>query len=223
MKSDGKSGKTDEHALIAEYRRLKPVYADLCLSMSNLLYSLLQNGGYKFHLTHRVKDVEELRSKIRRRRDRYYRVLGDVEDLAGVRVIFYLESEKEGFIRELRRELSGEIRREDHCKEEGYRATHLTVSFGEKRYRLSEYRKFRGLKCEIQMTSILCHAWSEIEHDIFYKEDRDKPSGRGKKLSELRERMSVLMNDHITRANAELEDIARQVRNIRGEKEENHR
>lgn len=223
MKTDGKSGNTDEHALIAEYRRLKPVYADLCLSMSNLLYSLLQNGGYKFHLTHRVKDVEELRSKIRRRRDRCYRVLGDVEDLAGVRVIFYLESEKEGFIRELRRELSGEIRREDHCKEEGYRATHLTVSFGEKRYRLSEYRKFRGLKCEIQMTSILYHAWSEIEHDIFYKEDRDKPSGRGKKLSELRERMSVLMNDHITRANAELEDIARQVRNIRGEKEENHR
>ncbi len=215
MKSDGKSGKTDEHALIAEYRRLKPVYADLCLSMSNLLYSLLQNGGYKFHLTHRVKDVEELRTKIRRRRDRCYRVLGDVEDLAGVRVIFYLESDKESFIRELRRELSGEIRREDHCKEEGYRATHLTVSFGEKRYRLSEYRKFRDLKCEIQLTSILYHAWSEIEHDIFYKEDRDKPSGRGKKLSELRKRLSVLMNDHITRANDELEDIARQVRNIR--------
>jgi ppGpp synthetase/RelA/SpoT-type nucleotidyltranferase len=215
LKSDGKSGKTDEHALIAEYRRLKPVYADLCLSMSNLLYSLLQNGGYKFHLTHRVKDVEELRTKIRRRRDRCYRVLGDVEDLAGVRVIFYLESDKESFIRELRRELSGEIRREDHCKEEGYRATHLTVSFGEKRYRLSEYRKFRDLKCEIQLTSILYHAWSEIEHDIFYKEDRDKPSGRGKKLSELRKRLSVLMNDHITRANDELEDIARQVRNIR--------
>lgn len=223
MKTDGQSGKTDERVLIAEYRRLRPVYADLCLSMSNLLYSLLQNGGYKFHLTHRVKDVEELRTKIRRRRDRCYRVLGDVEDLAGVRVIFYLESDKESFIRELRRELSGEIRREDHCKEEGYRATHLTVSFGEKRYRLSEYRKFRDLKCEIQLTSILYHAWSEIEHDIFYKEDRDKPSGRGKKLSELRKRLSVLMNDHITRANDELEDIARQVKKIRREKEENRR
>jgi len=218
LKTDGKPEKAREAALIGEYRLWKPIYADLCLSMSNLLYSLLQNGGYKFQLTHRVKDVEALRAKIRRRREIHYRGLGDVEDLAGIRIIFYLESDKERFIRELCRELSGSVQREDHSKEGGYRATHLTVSFGRKRYELTEYRKFQNLKCEIQLTSILYHAWSEIEHDIFYKEDRKERKGSREKLSELKHRLFHVMEEHITKANAELEAVAEEVKKVRGTK-----
>jgi ppGpp synthetase/RelA/SpoT-type nucleotidyltranferase len=215
VNSDGKPERAREAALVGEYRLWKPIYADLCLSMSNMIYSLLQNGGYKFQLTHRVKDVDALRIKIRRRKERNYRELGDVEDLAGIRIIFYLESDKERFIRELCRELSGFVQREDHCKEGGYRATHLTVSFGEKRWRLSEYSKFQGLKCEIQLTSILYHAWSEIEHDIFYKDDPKVPKTDRAKLAKLRQRLVCVMNDHITKANAELEAIAKEVRQVR--------
>jgi len=218
MKNAGAPERAREAALVGEYKLWRPIYADLCLSMSNMLYSLLQNGGYKFQLTHRVKDVDALRAKIRRRRDQNYRGLGDVEDLAGIRIIFYLESDKERFIRDLCRELSGFIEREDHCKEGGYRATHLTVSFGEKRWRLSEYSKFQGLKCEIQLTSILYHAWAEIEHDIFYKEDRGARKNRSKKLALLKKRLHCVMNDHITKANAELEAIAADVRKIRSAK-----
>lgn len=215
MNSDEKPERAKEAALVGEYRLWKPIYADLCLSMSNMIYSLLQNGGYKFQLTHRVKDVDALRTKIRLRKERHYRELGDVEDLAGIRIIFYLESDKERFIRELCRELSGFVQREDHCKEGGYRATHLTVSFGEKRWRLSEYSKFQGLKCEIQLTSILYHAWSEIEHDIFYKDDPKVPKTDRAKLAKLKKRLVCVMNDHITKANAELEAIAKEVRQVR--------
>jgi ppGpp synthetase/RelA/SpoT-type nucleotidyltranferase len=50
-----------------------------------------------------------------------------------------------------------------------YKARHLIVGFNEGRLRLFEYRQFRGLRFEIQLCSILEHAWNEIEHDRGYK------------------------------------------------------
>jgi putative GTP pyrophosphokinase len=52
-----------------------------------------------------------------------------------------------------------------------YKARHLIVGFNEGRLRLFEYRQFRGLRFEIQLCSILEHAWNEIEHDRGYKGD----------------------------------------------------
>jgi putative GTP pyrophosphokinase len=40
---------------------------------------------------------------------------------------------------------------------------------------LSEYRRFKDLKVEIQIRSILQHAWAEIEHDLGYKSKYSVP------------------------------------------------
>jgi hypothetical protein len=37
--------------------------------------------------------------------------------------------------------------------------------------RLPEYARFAGLHCEIQVQTILNHAWSETSHDIIYKDN----------------------------------------------------
>ena len=46
-------------------------------------------------------------------------------------------------------------------KETRYRAVHYTVRLREDRIRLPEYARFAGLRCEIQVQTILNHAWSE--------------------------------------------------------------
>jgi len=55
----------------------------------------------------------------------------------------------------------------------GYRANHYIISLDTKRTSLNEYKRFYGLKCEVQVKTLLQHAWAEIEHDIGYKPGQD--------------------------------------------------
>lgn len=50
-----------------------------------------------------------------------------------------------------------------------YTANHFIVSLRPDRLALAEYADFAGLRCEIQVVTILNHAWAELEHDIIYK------------------------------------------------------
>jgi hypothetical protein len=40
---------------------------------------------------------------------------------------------------------------------------------------MSEYRRFAGLKAEVQIRSLLQHVWAETEHDLGYKSSRSVP------------------------------------------------
>lgn len=57
----------------------------------------------------------------------------------------------------------------------GYRGDHYVVSFGKDRSRMPENKKFEGLKCEIQVTSLIAHTWSEITHEKGYKFEGELP------------------------------------------------
>lgn len=101
----------------------------------------------------------------------------DRHDLAGARLIFYTNNDVDRFlasslIRE-NFEIEEDSTRIHHPtpenKEARYRAVHYTVRLREDRVRLPEYARFAGLRCEIQVQTILNHAWSETSHDILYK------------------------------------------------------
>ncbi|TKB89734.1 MAG: hypothetical protein E8D41_14190 [Nitrospira sp.] len=98
-------------------------------------------------------------------------------DLAGARLIFYTNNDVERFLES--RLISDNFEVEEDStrihhpttenKEARYRAVHYTVRLREDRLRLPEYARFAGLRCEIQVQTILNHAWSETSHDILYK------------------------------------------------------
>jgi ppGpp synthetase/RelA/SpoT-type nucleotidyltranferase len=56
----------------------------------------------------------------------------------------------------------------DRSADELYFAVHYLVSLKEDRLSLAEYAHFRGMRCEIQIQTILNHAWAETSHDILY-------------------------------------------------------
>jgi len=58
----------------------------------------------------------------------------------------------------------------------GYLSLHYVVSLNEERANLTEYKKYKECKCEIQIHTILQHAWAEIEHDLGYKTKLEIPS-----------------------------------------------
>lgn len=58
----------------------------------------------------------------------------------------------------------------------GYGSIHYLVRLKENRISLLEYSRFANLVAEIQIRTILQHAWAEIEHDIQYKAVETIPS-----------------------------------------------
>ncbi len=95
----------------------------------------------------------------------------DIKDLAGVRVILYVKGD---ILKKLRIALQEEFDysskdEQKHLDEEGQESIHSWIKFNDKRLSLREYARFKDLKCEIQLVTILQHAWSELEHDIVYK------------------------------------------------------
>ena len=57
----------------------------------------------------------------------------------------------------------------------GYLSLHYVIKLNDKRISLPEYKRFKDLKIEIQIRSILQHAWAEIEHDLGYKSKHSVP------------------------------------------------
>lgn len=201
----------DLAAIISAYHEKALVYHDFIAAMRNILVSLLDDGGFKYQISHRLKSVDSIREKVRRNAALgvRYRRLADVEDLAGIRIVFLLESEKLRFQSALLGELTRDrLSLEEHHKASGYRATHVLARLGRKRIALREYRRFAGLKCEIQLTSALYHAWSEIEHDILYK----RTGGAGRLapavVQRIQQQMADALRDHLEKAAALLEVAA---------------
>lgn len=92
----------------------------------------------------------------------------DRRDLAGARLIFYTNNDVDRFLASPLIRDNFEIEEDStkihhpttENKEARYRAVHYMVRLREDRKRLPEYARFEGLRCEIQVQTILNHAWS---------------------------------------------------------------
>jgi hypothetical protein len=94
--------------------------------------------------------------------------------LAGVRIITYFPAtlpEIEAVLKDefdvIERADKGQILLEE--ERFGYQSIHYLVRVKRNRAQLPEYERFRDSIVEIQLRTILQHAWAEIEHDIQYK------------------------------------------------------
>lgn len=208
----------DFEKIATEYREKSFLYYNFCSTMHNLLVNLLDNKGFKYQISNRFKTLDSIKEKIERNKTKgkIYKRLNDIEDLAGVRVIFNLESDKRRFVRALYKEFTPDkMKIEEHHKEKGYRSTHVLAQFGKKRLRLIEYQNFAGLKCELQLTSALYHAWSEIEHDLFYKRDPHLKSLDQDTVHALKKELQDVMINYIQSASETFEELDKEIRRIR--------
>ena len=199
--------------ILDDFREKRALYEEFCLAMHKMLDSMLMADEYKYQIFYRIKEFDKLEEKIIRKEKEgvVYANLEDLEDLAGLRILFYLESDKDKFVKKLLSELTGEVTIENHKKLSGYEATHIITSFGKKRISLSEYSKFDGLKCEIQLTSILRHAWSEIEHDMIYKDTLGVKSDKKKGIFIKRE-MKKILSKYLIKASTELDRLVKKIK-----------
>ncbi|MFK3836625.1 GTP pyrophosphokinase family protein [Microbacterium sp. NPDC087868] len=193
----------------------------------SLVEEVLADGGVKIHsVTHRVKTEESARAKIEDAPDKYGR-FSDLHDLLGVRVITNLTTEVDAAVAVLTGAFTVDATRSlDKAAslsddEFGYQSFHLVVKLQEDRARLPEWRSFAGIYFEIQVRSILQHAWAEIEHDLGYKSSVAVPreiSRRFARLAGLLEladdefvKLQTDSTSHAKRADAEVKSGRRNI------------
>lgn len=207
--SEYKNESTYLSTILTEYKNKHFLYEEFRLVLHKTIESILKEDKYRYQISSRTKTLERLEEKLIRKKTQgvYYKGIEGIEDLIGIRVIFYTEKDKERFLSRLKNEISGLMKIEERKKENGYHATHVIISFGSKRLKLSEYKHFKDLKSELQITSILHHAWAEIEHDLIYKDIKGLKNRNPKKFESVKEKIYQLLEKYIKKAATELEEI----------------
>jgi ppGpp synthetase/RelA/SpoT-type nucleotidyltranferase len=166
-----------ERRYLEEYR---PLYEEFASRLQSLLEEVTNNAGIPVDkIASRVKTVESFLEKIERKP--YIDPFTQIQDCVGVRVITYYLDDVERVTEIIRKNLEIDNANSidkllDLSPEEfGYRSVHLVVSLPESRVTLDEWNRFAGLSAEIQVRSILQHAWADLSHRIDYKNTTQVP------------------------------------------------
>ena len=168
-------------------------------------------------IQHRAKSVRSLSTKLSDRGlANSQDIAAEIKDLAGCRVIFHQNDDVNQFSRS---RIISDLFHVDwdeskfhHPDEESesandfYMANHYVVSLKQEDIENPEFGEFDGLRCEIQVQTLLNHAWSETVHDITYK--RRVSEGFGERLmSEIDDRLLRIMTDYLRPAGYEFQKV----------------
>jgi ppGpp synthetase/RelA/SpoT-type nucleotidyltranferase len=163
----------------------------------------------------RAKETSHLKPKLEARGLLESSAIEDeIKDLAGARLIFYTNTDVESFLNSRlipeNFEVHWDQTRIHHPTEENanqrYRAIHYTVSLNKTRSALAEYAKFKGLWCEIQIQTVLIHAWAETSHDITYKRFHNKGFGQ-RAMASIEARLNKIMDEYLLPAGYDFQKV----------------
>jgi ppGpp synthetase/RelA/SpoT-type nucleotidyltranferase len=167
------------------------LYSDYLNELKVLIEKLLKDSDVKVHsITSRLKSEESLLSKVKKCDDKYSK-LDDITDIVGIRIITLYEDEVDIVAKLIEKEFlidtdnSVDKRASLEPDRFGYMSVHYIVSLKKSRIRLPENKRYKDLKAEIQIRSILQHSWAEIEHDLGYKSQNAIPKEIRRNFSRL--------------------------------------
>ena len=163
---------------VREYAELQPELRLAADQFVQLVTSILDDAGINYlSVTGRAKSVESFATKAARTVDGrpvFTEPLREIADQIGIRVITYVHSDVQAVVdllndqvvvhddRDLGRETASEGRF-------GYASRHLLVGLGPGQEAQPAYERLKGRQAQVQIRTVLQHAWAEFEHDIRYK------------------------------------------------------
>lgn len=165
----------------AAFRAERGEWEIACARLTQLLYALLAERVDVAQVEARLKSIDSFVGKLRRKAGAYPNPLTDMPDILGLRVITYYEEDIDDVGEILKSEFDV-IDTESSAKIDlldpdrfGYLSVHYVVRFGENRRDLPEWRSFANRKAEIQVRTVLQHAWAAIDHKLQYKRESEIP------------------------------------------------
>ena len=154
----------DDHYSVNEKFRSK---------IEDLIRERISDNDIRVHsITSRVKEKDSFLEKYDVKK---YKSVGKVMDLVGIRIITHI---LEG-VKEVCELVEKEFKIDRGNSEDklhklknnkmGYRSVHYIAKVCSTRSKLSDWKPYKGKVFEIQIRTILQHAWAEMSHDSSYK------------------------------------------------------
>lgn len=177
--------KNTTNRLMHDFKSNRKTYLELeKIALKKINYIIDKHDFFVMDVTHRTKEPESLLGKLQRKNK--YDKLTDITDLCGFRIICYFSDTVDEVAKALEevfvfdRGNSVDKRASLQATQFGYLSLHCICKLKEEEGIGGEYL---GIPFEIQIRTVLQHAWAEIEHDLGYKSDFGVPRPIRRKFS----------------------------------------
>ena len=205
--------------LLEQYHQLLSIFEQMAEVIPEKLKEFFAEAGIIVaSVEHRVKTEASLAGKIQLKGDKY-KSIHDVTDVVGIRVITFYNDDVDKVASVLERlfdidwENSIDKRKVHEIDSFGYLSLHYICRIPEATYIHPEHPELNRSRFEVQMRTVLQHAWANMNHDTGYKSGVEIPKVYKRNLSRLAG-MLELVDDEFSRIRHELADYRRQVQNL---------
>lgn len=190
------------------YRARRPLHEEFTVELHRLLERILLSRDLDVsQIQQRTKTVESFLEKLERRNHKYSDPLKQVTDLSGIRVILLNRDDcpkvteviKHGFEVDVKN--SQPMLPPAEPDRFGYRRDHYVIQLGPDLAMRPEWERFLGLKAEVQIRTLISHAWAELDHRLRYKNQDDVPLEVQRRIYQ--------MNAALETADADIADLIR--------------
>lgn len=174
------------------YKASYDKYKSFTNELNKLIIHLLKNDKLEIaQIEHRTKDIDSFIGKIKRKEKNYINPIAEVTDLVGIRIITYYSEDIDKIGKLLKKEFKidyvNSINKSQAIEPDkfGYLSVHFIICLGDNRKNLTEWKMFSDINAEIQVRTVLQHAWAAIDHKLIYKSAIDVPKELSRKLFRL--------------------------------------
>lgn len=192
-------------SILQEYKDNLPLFQEVSEQVYNNLKKTLSDAGLILAaIEYRVKTEDSLAGKLELKGSKYAS-LKDITDIIGLRVITFYTDDVDKVASAVERMFtidwanSIDKRKAHEIDSFGYLSLHYICSMPDFPYRF-----------EIQMRTILQHAWANMNHDTGYKSGVEVPRRYFRNMSRLAG-MLELIDDEFSKIRSELTDYRRKV------------
>ena len=210
---------THTEELLTQYRKLMPVYEKMAEVIPEKLKDFFAEAGIIVAaVEHRVKTGSSIEGKLQLKGDKYQSI-HDITDVVGIRVISFYNDDVDKIASVLERlfeidwENSIDKRKAHEIDSFGYLSLHYICRIPKSVYNNPEQPEVNQIRFEVQIRTVLQHAWANMNHDIGYKYKMDIPKVYMRNLSRLAG-MLELVDDEFSRIRQELTDYRRQMQKL---------
>jgi ppGpp synthetase/RelA/SpoT-type nucleotidyltranferase len=182
---------------LKKYRSEFPDYKIKAETLEKFIKSILQGSQIEIHkIEARAKDPASVHLKLLRKQ--YRRPQSQLTDKLGVRIITYYSEDVDRVVDLLRPYVEIDQRKSIDKRMAlglrgfGYRSVHIIAQLKSREARKSTYACLDSSRFEVQVRSILEHAWAEVEHEIVFKSGIEHPSSVVRRFAAIAGTLEVL-------------------------------
>ncbi len=205
--------------LLGQYHSLLPVFTKMTDIIPEKLNAFFRETGLIVAaVEQRIKTEDSLAGKLERKGGKY-RDIFDITDIVGIRVItFYIDDvDKVASILERYFEIDWENsvdKRKVHDIDSfGYLSLHYICRIPASVCKDPAFEELNRIRFEVQIRTVLQHAWANMNHDIGYKSGVEVPREHLRNLNRLAG-MLELVDEQFSRIRTELNDYRRRIQSL---------